>query len=314
VSEPKNTIIPQSDQAPELREHLKLLRLMRERRLYAGAKEVIFELEKINSFPELIWLELEAEKAALFMELGDWWRAVLSLTHIIQHPESTSSGIQSARASRMNAAFEAGDFQLAQKDFSLISGNRSFSLEMSGIRLKARTIGVEAAELDLKDQEPESAEDYLEYIRTQIDLRRLGGRETTSLCKAAVILCESGSDINQKALAWMDYLISLQWEPLRIRNDAKLAQMLPFSARTSRLMDEISSPGLDLFRSTSAQTLIHVLRFDREAKALEDLTLAKYVVFERSKSVFDRERSRWMNLAPEMLSKGNDTSQHLLRI
>ena len=287
---------------------------MRSRRLYAGAKEVIFELEKMDGMSEQALLHLEVEKAELYLELGDWWRATPSLTQIIRHPDATGEQVIRARLARSIAAFEAGEFQLSLKDLELSSERKSFEHEMLFVQSIARSRSIPEAIRKLTGHSPKTHEEYFNYIATDLDLNRLGGRETMPLAKALVILSEQLPDPERKALAWIDYLISLQWEPLRIRNDHHLSELLTESPRAVRLLDELSSPGLDLFRSTRAKTLIQSLRTDRRPGSIEDLSNPKYVFLEKTESIFLRERSTWIPLRSKSLDDPDLEENHVLKI
>ena len=254
-------LISSAAEALELRDHLRVLRRARECKSYVAAGEVIADLERVNAYPEKIWLELEHEKTALFLELGDWWRATLSLTHILLHPESAPAELERARTLRAQTAFESGDFDLAERDYALSRHRPSFSLILIGARLRARAGELIDAAADLEQADPNTDLDLISLLRAQLDLKRLSGAPTAALAADLIVLGDAVESPTLQALARLEGLSALGWEPLRVRNDERLAELLPTAPIAQRLLDQLTMTGVERIRSTTATSILRSFRF-----------------------------------------------------
>lgn len=236
---------------------IRFLRTLREKHLYIEARELIFELEKWALDHERVWFELEEEKAQLYFETGDWWRALLSLTHLIQNPNSSPPLIEASRQARVRAAFEAGDYALASQDLSRLLIH-PFQLQLVQIQILIRQGNIhEAWDRWTRLDAPKIAKELFAWMMVRIQLDHARGTAPAPVVFTALVsLADSTQNPFFQGRARIETWTSLHWEPLRIRNEPSMRTYLAQSPRLQRLLDEISSPGLDLFRSTSSKFLI----------------------------------------------------------
>jgi len=239
---------------------LRFLRQLREKHLYIEARELIFELEKWALEKERVWFELEEEKAQLYCETGDWWRALLSLTHLIQNPNSPPTLVEVSRQDRVRAAFEASDYALASQDLSRLLVH-PFHLQLVQIQILIRHANIrEAWDRWNRLDAPKNAKELFAWMMVRIQLSH-AQRVTPSPAtySALVALADSTRNPFFQGRARLEAWTSAHWEPLRMRNEPSMRSYLAQSPRLQRLLDEISSPGLDLFRSTASKSLIENL-------------------------------------------------------
>lgn len=236
---------------------LRFLGTLREKHLYIEARELIFELEKWALENERVWFELEEEKAHLYCDTGDWWRALLSLTHLIQNPNSPVSLIETSRATRVKAAYEAGDLHLATQDLDRLLVH-PFQLKLTQIQIAIRQGRIpESWELWSKLASPKNAKELVAWMIARMRLDRAQDQLPSALTHTALMaVADSTQNPFFQGLARLEAWTSSHWEPLRMRNEPSMRTFLAQSPRLQRLLDEVSSPGLDLFRSTTSKFLI----------------------------------------------------------